>query len=63
MRDLYYENEVHFEDLKGKIFMKMLKDIFYIHYYHKKIINRMLVIGILRGIFGFTLFIYITWRP
>jgi hypothetical protein len=38
--------------------MKILKDIFYIHYYHKKYTNKLLVIGFLRGIFKFKLFFY-----
>jgi len=43
--------------------MKLLKDILYIHYYHKKVVNRMLVVGLLRGVFGFRLFLYINWYP
>lgn len=38
---------------------KILKNIIYIHYYHKNISNKLLVIGILRGLFGFKYFKYI----
>ena len=41
---------------------KLLKDILYVHYYYKNIMNRMFVIGFLRGLFKFRLFIYITWK-
>jgi len=45
-----------------------MKDILYIYYYRiapngKFYNNRVLVIGFLRIIFRFKLFIYITWKP
>jgi hypothetical protein len=46
-----------------KKMIKIFKDILYIHYYHKNIINRLFVIGFLRGIFGFKLFLYFNWKP
>ena len=38
-------------------------DILYIHYYHKKIINKLLVIGFIRRLFKFKLFLYIYITP
>ena len=39
-----------------------MKNILYIHYYHKNISNRLLVIGFLRGIFKFKYFYYINLK-
>lgn len=38
---------------------KFILDIIYVHYYYKNITNKLLVIGLFRGIFKFKYFIYI----
>lgn len=40
-----------------------VSDIIYIHYYHKNVINRLLVIIFLKCIFEYKLSIYINWKP
>lgn len=36
-----------------------MKNYIYLHYYHKKVDNKLLVIGFLRKYFKFKLFLYI----
>ena len=45
--------------MKNKEIRKLLGDFIYVHYYHKKVINRLLVIGFFRKWLKFKLFFYI----
>lgn len=44
--------------MKKNKFTKIINGFIYIHYYHKQVSNKLLVIGVLRKIFKFKLFWY-----